>query len=43
MRTTGFGRYPYLKKKERINLMLKGLEGLTCLIDDILIYGKDER
>ena len=50
---TPFGRYHFNKLpfgissapelfQRRMNAILEGLEGVTCLIDDVLIVGKDE-
>ena len=50
---TPFGRYAFNKLpfgissapelfQKRINLILEGLEGVVCQIDDILVFGKDQ-
>ena len=50
---TPFGRYFFNKLpfgissapelfQKRMNSILEGLEGITCLMDDVLIFGKDE-
>ena len=50
---TPFGRYAFKKLpfgissapelfQKRINLILEGLEGVVCQIDDILVFGKDQ-
>ena len=50
---TPFGRYHFNKLpfgissapelfQRRMNAILEGLEGVTCLIDDVLVVGKDE-
>ena len=50
---TPFGRYHFNKLpfgissapelfQRRMNSILEGLEGVVCLMDDVLVYGKDE-